>query len=126
MSHFIKVMEAEQCVFLTLAGQASQFDAAGGWREAGRLLKAREWNRAVIDTTGLTPMQTALALLDLTHNILAYAPSHAHTAIIVRPEYLQCVRVLEIDGQENGVTIAAFVDPATAMDWTAATERRRP
>jgi hypothetical protein len=117
MSCLINPVTRDQCVLLVYEGDLSRIEISAARYEANALLAARQWNRIIVDLTGLQSKLTVQELFVLARGLCEDLPRDARVAFIVRREQARNAKLIESTAWNAGVVFACFFDTASAMAW---------
>ena len=125
MSYFINPVEDDGCVFLSYEGELPPVEFSAARYEANGVLDRQHWNRMVIDVTQLQSVLTPPQLFSYAKALSSDVPLGARVALVVRPEQVRSVRLVERVASNDGVSVTCFLDPEEATDWVKQTKPPR-
>ncbi len=117
MAFCIKPVEEERCVTLSYEGEMPPREIAAARYEAHGLLKARRWNRIIMDVSQLRSVPKRSELFDFAKGFAGQIPHDARVALVVRHEQVRHASVIEKVARKDGVFLSYFVDPGKAALW---------
>jgi hypothetical protein len=116
MPHFINPDESDCCIFLSFEGELSPVEIAATHCEVDGLLQTKSWKRLIVDVTQVRSDRTPWELFDAARS-MARRPRYARVGLVVRPEQVHSVRLIEKTARKDGVFLTYFVDPDKAVAW---------
>ena len=117
MSCFIDPVEEERCVRLACQGEPPPREMMAAGNEAQGVLKARGWNKMILDVRRLRSVPTAQQIYEIAHDISGQMPRRARVALVIRPGQIHQAALLEKIVRKNRVFLTYFVDPENAESW---------
>lgn len=116
MSYYINPVEPDRCVYLSYEGKISPEEVAATHCEVDGLLQTRSWKKMVVDVTQVRSERTPWELFDAARSV-GRRPHYARVALVVRPEQIRSVQLIEKAARKDGVFLTYFIDPDKAAAW---------
>ena len=117
MSCYLNPDEEDQCVFIAFEGELTTREAKLAHQEVSALMRAKQWNRVVVDLTQLESVPTAYELLTLSEMVFLNLPRSTWIALVVRQNQTKHAWVIESIAQNRGVNLRCFDDAENANAW---------
>lgn len=116
MSYYINPVESDCCVYLSYEGKLSPEEVAATQCEVAELLQTMSWRRMVVDVTHVRSDRTPWELFDAARGI-GRRPHYARVALVVRPEQVRSVQLIEKAARKDGLFLTYFIDADKAAAW---------